>query len=58
MDNFSFKLIKTIKFMGVTIGIYSSTEGYFCETSQGLVSDYFKTTQELFEIFINEYYGK
>jgi hypothetical protein len=46
MENFTFKLITTTKFKNVTIDLYSSTEGYFVETSQGLVSDYFKTKKE------------
>ena len=46
MENFTFKLITTTKLKNVTIDLYSSTEGYFVETSQGLVSDYFKTKKE------------
>ncbi|NBW20227.1 MAG: hypothetical protein EBR82_70885 [Caulobacteraceae bacterium] len=46
MNNFTFKLLKTIEFKNVTIDLYSSLEGYFVETSQGLVSDYFKTKKE------------
>jgi hypothetical protein len=46
MGNFTFKLLTTTKFKNVTIDLYLSTEGYFVETSQGLVSDYFKTKKE------------
>jgi hypothetical protein len=46
MENFNFKLLTTTKIKNVTIDLYSSTEGYFVETSQGLVSDYFKTKKE------------
>jgi hypothetical protein len=46
MENFTFKLLTTTKIKNVTIDLYSSTEGYFVETSQGLVSDYFKTKKE------------
>jgi hypothetical protein len=46
MENFTFKLLTTIKFKNITIDLYSSTYGYFVETSQGLVSDYFKIKKE------------
>ena len=46
MTAFKFKLIQTTTFKGVVIDLYSSTEGYFVETSQGLVSDYYKTKKE------------
>jgi hypothetical protein len=46
MENFNFKLLTTTKFKNVTIDLYSSTKGYFVETSQGLVSDYFTTKKE------------
>ena len=46
MENFTFKLITTTKLKNITIDLYSSTEGYFVETSQGLVSDYLKTKKK------------
>jgi hypothetical protein len=46
MENFTFKLVTTTKYVNVTIDLYSSTLGYFVETSQGLVSDYFKSERE------------
>ena len=47
MTAFKFKLIQTTTFKGVVIDLYSSTEGYFVETSQGLVSEYYKTKKEI-----------
>jgi hypothetical protein len=46
MSTFSFQILKTIKFKNVTIDLYNSTEGYFVETSEGLVSEYFNTKKE------------
>jgi hypothetical protein len=54
MENFNFKLLTTKKFKNVTIDLYSSTEGYFVETSQGLVSSYFKTKKEATRYIANE----
>ena len=45
-QNFTFKLLTTTNFRNVIIDLYSSTEGYFIETSQGLVSEYFKTKKD------------
>jgi hypothetical protein len=53
MENFNFKLLTTTKFKNVAIDFYSSTEGYFVETSQGLVSDYFKTKKEATKYIAN-----
>jgi hypothetical protein len=49
MEYFKSNLLKTTKYMGVTIDFHSSTEGYFIQTSQGLVSDYMKTKKEAIE---------
>jgi len=46
MSEFTFKLLKTTKFKSVSIELYQSTLGYFVETSQGIISDYFKTKKE------------
>ena len=46
MNEFSFKLINSTNYKKVIIDLYSSTEGYFIETSQGLVSEYYKTKKE------------
>ena len=53
MENFNFKLLTTTKIKNVTIDLYSSTEGYFVETSQGLVSNYFKTKKEATSYIVN-----
>jgi len=53
MTEFSFKILTTTKYKNVTIDLYSSTEGYFVETSQGLVSDYFKTKKQATEYIAN-----
>lgn len=39
-DTFHYKLIKSTKFQGVTFDLYTSTEGYFVEASNGLASEY------------------
>ena len=46
MTKFTFKLIKETQYKGVIILLYSSTLGWFVETSQGLVSEYMKTKKE------------
>jgi hypothetical protein len=46
MNKFSFKLINSTNYKKVSIDLYLSTEGYFIETSQGLVSEYYKTKKE------------
>jgi hypothetical protein len=53
MEDFNFKLLSTLKFLTVKIDLYSSTFGYFVETSQGLVSDYFKTKSEAIKYIRN-----
>ena len=49
MTTFTFKLLNTIKCKNVSIYSYKSTNGYFVETSQGLVSEYFKTKCQISE---------
>ena len=46
---FTFKLIKETQYKGVNITLYSSTEGWFVETSQGIVTEYMRTKKEALE---------
>jgi len=46
---FTFRLVKQTQFKGVNIMLFNSTLGWFVETSQGLVSDYFRTKREALE---------
>jgi hypothetical protein len=46
---FTFRLVKLTQCKGVNIMLFQSTEGWFVETSQGLVSDYFQTKKEALE---------
>lgn len=46
---FTFRLVKETQFKGVNIMLFNSTLGWFVETSQGLVSEYFKTKKEALE---------
>jgi hypothetical protein len=46
---FTFRLVKQTQCKGVNIMLFQSTEGWFVETSQGLVSDYFQTKKEALE---------
>ena len=48
-QSFTFKLIKEITYKGVNIMLFNSTEGWFVETSQGLVSDYLETKKQALE---------
>ena len=43
---FTFKLIKEIIYKDVSIMLFNSTNGWFIETSQGLVTEYMKTKKE------------
>ena len=45
-QEFTFKLVQQMTYKGVKIMLYNSTEGWFVETSQGLVSEYMKTKKE------------
>ena len=50
---FKFSLVKQIKYKGVSIMLFTSTNGWFVETSQGLATDYMETkTQALEEVKI------
>jgi CRISPR/Cas system-associated protein Cas7 (RAMP superfamily) len=51
--NFTFKLSNEMNYKGVAIMLYDSTEGWFVETSQGLVSEYMKTKKEALEAIKN-----
>jgi hypothetical protein len=46
MTQFTFSLVKSVTYRKVRIDLFTSTDGYFVETSQGLISDYFKTKKE------------
>ena len=46
MENFTYSLNKEITHKGVTIQLYNSTSGWFVETSEGLISEYFATKKE------------
>lgn len=48
-QNFTFKLIKEITYKGVNIMLFNSTEGWFVETSQGLISEYMKKKTQALE---------
>lgn len=50
---FTFKLVKEIQYKGVNIMLFNSTEGWFVETSQGLVSEYMKTKKESLQTITN-----
>lgn len=50
---FTFKLVKEIQYKGVNIMLFNSTEGWFVETSQGLVSEYMKTKKEALQFISN-----
>lgn len=45
-QNFTFKLVKETTCNGINIMLFNSTEGWFVETSEGLVSEYIKTKKE------------
>lgn len=49
METFTYSLIKKTTYKGVVISMYSSTEGWFVETSESLVSPYMKTKKEVVE---------
>jgi hypothetical protein len=46
MTPFTFSLVKSVTYLGVCIDLFTSTEGYFVETSQGLVSEYFPNKKQ------------
>ena len=52
-QNFTFKLVKEITYKRVNIMLFNSTEGWFVETSQGLVSEYMKTKKEALQTIAN-----
>ena len=54
---FTFKLVKEITYKGVKIMLYNTTEGWFVETSQGLVSEYMKTKKEALQTIANIKYN-
>lgn len=46
---FTFRLVKETQCKGVNIMLFNSTEGWFIETSQGLISEYMETKKEALE---------
>jgi hypothetical protein len=46
MTQFTFSLLKSVTYREVRIDLFTSTEGYFVETSQGLVSEYFSSKKQ------------
>lgn len=48
-QEFTFRLVKETQYKGVDIMLFNSTEGWFVETSQGLVSGYMETKREALE---------
>lgn len=45
-QEFTYRLVKKTTYMGVTFLLYSSTYGWFVETSQGLITEYMRTKKE------------
>jgi len=56
-QDFKFKLLKETKYKGVNIMLFSSTEGWFVETSQGQVSEYMKNNKEAMQYIYNVKYN-
>jgi hypothetical protein len=48
-QEFTYSLIKETSYKGVTFSLYSSTEGWFVETSEGVVTEYMTTKKEALE---------
>lgn len=48
-QEFTYSLIKQTTYKGVTFSLYNSTEGWFVETSQGVVTEYMRTKKEALE---------
>lgn len=45
-QEFTYSLVKETTYRGVNFSLYNSTEGWFVETSEGIVSEYMKTKKE------------
>ena len=52
-QNFTYNLVKETTYKGVNIMLFNSTEGWFVETSQGLVSEYMRTKKEALQTISN-----
>ena len=52
-STFTYKLIESTNFQGITFDLYSSTEGYFVEVSDGLASEYMRTKKEALNYISN-----
>jgi len=50
MEMFTYSLIKKTTYKGVVISLYSSTEGWFVETSESYASEYMKTKKEALDL--------
>ena len=48
-QEFKFKLVQETSYKGINIMLFNSTNGWFVETSQGLVSKYMSAKKEALE---------
>ena len=52
-QEFKFKLVQETSYKGINIMLFNSTNGWFVETSQGLVSEYMSEKKEALETIKN-----